>query len=105
MRPKESWASVGAEELALRLRAQTDCGHPDSGATSGLVAYLDDEPVGWCAVVSRAVYARLLLKTTRSLGRQSRGQSRPGHLGRHLLRYPCGLPQPRDQPRARARRR
>ena len=63
MRPKESWASVGAEELALRLRAQTDCGHPDSGATSGLVAYLDDEPVGWCAVESRAVYARLLLKT------------------------------------------
>ena len=40
MRPRESWASVGAEELAFRLRKQTDCGHPESG-TSGLVAYLD----------------------------------------------------------------
>jgi hypothetical protein len=50
MRPRESWASVGADELAFRLRTQTDCGHPESGATSGLVAYLGGEPVGWCAV-------------------------------------------------------
>jgi GNAT superfamily N-acetyltransferase len=63
MRPKESWASVGSEELAFRLRAQTDCGHPESRSTSGLVAYLDDEPVGWCAVEPRIAYARLLLKT------------------------------------------
>ena len=27
MSPGESWASVGAEELAFRLREQTDCGH------------------------------------------------------------------------------
>ena len=53
MRPTESWASVGAEELAFRLRKQTDCGHPGSGTTSGLVAYLDGEPVGWCAVEPR----------------------------------------------------
>jgi hypothetical protein len=39
MRPGESWASVGAEELAFRLRAQADCGHPESAMTSGLVAY------------------------------------------------------------------
>ena len=63
MRPKESWASVGAEELALRFRSQTDCGHPGSGTTSGLVAYLDGEPVGWCAVEPRTAYPRLLLKT------------------------------------------
>ena len=63
MQPGESWASVGAEELALRLRAQTDCGHPESGTTSGLVAYLDGEPVGWCAVEPRTAYPRLLLKT------------------------------------------
>jgi len=62
MQPKESWASVGAEELALRLREQTECGHPDSGTTSGLVAYLDGEPVGWCAVEPRTAYPRLLLK-------------------------------------------
>jgi GNAT superfamily N-acetyltransferase len=63
MQPRESWASVGAEELAFRLRAQTDCGHPKSDSTSGLVAYLDGEPVGWCAVESRPAYPRLLLKT------------------------------------------
>jgi GNAT superfamily N-acetyltransferase len=63
MQPGESWASVGAEELAFRLRAQTDCGHPQSGTTSGLVAYLDGEPVGWCAVEPRTAYPRLLLKT------------------------------------------
>ena len=62
MQPKESWASVGAEELAYRFRAQTNCGHPGSGTTSGLVAYLDGEPVGWCAVEPRSAYARLLLK-------------------------------------------
>ena len=63
MQPGESWASVGREELAFRLRAQTDSGHPGSGATSGLVAYLDGEPAGWCAVEPRTAYPRLLLRT------------------------------------------
>jgi len=63
MQPRESWASVGAEELAIRLRTQTDCGHPEAGTTSRLVAYLDGEPVGWCAVEPRTAYSRLLLKT------------------------------------------
>jgi GNAT superfamily N-acetyltransferase len=63
MRPRESWASFPAEERAFRLRKQTDCGHPESGTTSGLVAYLDGEPVGWCAVEPRNAYPRLLLKT------------------------------------------
>lgn len=60
MLPGESWASVGAEELAFRLRQQTDCGHPESDSTSGLVAYLDGEPVGWCAIAPRNVHPRLL---------------------------------------------
>jgi GNAT superfamily N-acetyltransferase len=60
MLPGESWASVGGEELALRLRTQTDCGHPESATTSGIVAYLDGEPVGWCAVEPRTSYPRLL---------------------------------------------
>jgi GNAT superfamily N-acetyltransferase len=63
MRPRESWASVGADELAFRLRQQSDCGHPDSDTTSGLVAYLDGQPVGWCAVEPRTAYPRLLGKT------------------------------------------
>jgi GNAT superfamily N-acetyltransferase len=63
MQPGESWASVGRDELAFRLRAQTDCGHPESDTTSGLVAYLAGEPVGWCAVEPRTAYPRLLSKT------------------------------------------
>ena len=53
--PGESWASVGAEELCHRFRAQL--------AESGLVAYLDRQPAGWCAVEPRTAYARLLLRT------------------------------------------
>ncbi|GAB3407289.1 GNAT family N-acetyltransferase [Flindersiella endophytica] len=60
MLPKESWASEGPEELAARLRDQTACGSRQAKATSGLVAYLDGEPVGWCAVAPRADHARLL---------------------------------------------
>jgi GNAT superfamily N-acetyltransferase len=63
MQPGESWASVGAEELAFRFRAQTGCGQPESATTSGLVAFLEGEPVGWCAVEPRTAYPRLLLKT------------------------------------------
>ena len=51
--------SVPVEERAERLRAQTGCGHPDSDTTSGLVAYLDGEPVGWCRVEPRSAYVRL----------------------------------------------
>jgi GNAT superfamily N-acetyltransferase len=63
MQPGESWASVGHEELSFRFRAQVDCGHPEAGSTSGLVAYVDGEPAGWCAVEPRTAYPRLLLKT------------------------------------------
>jgi GNAT superfamily N-acetyltransferase len=54
------WRSIPVEERAHRLREQTDCGHPESDTTSGLVAYLDGEPVGWCAVEPRTAYMRLL---------------------------------------------
>ena len=60
LRPRESFRSFPAEERAHRLRQQTDGGHPESGATSGLVAYIDGEPVGWCAVEPRTAYAGLL---------------------------------------------
>jgi GNAT superfamily N-acetyltransferase len=56
MLPGESWASVGAPELARRLREQAACG----GRTTGLVAYLDGGPVGWCAVAPRPDHPRLL---------------------------------------------
>jgi GNAT superfamily N-acetyltransferase len=51
--------SVPVEERARRLREQTDCGHPESETTSGLVAYLEGEPVGWCAVEPRSAFVRL----------------------------------------------
>jgi GNAT superfamily N-acetyltransferase len=54
--PKESWNSVGREELAFRFRRQSDCGHPDAEGTTALVAFLDGEPVGWCAVEPRSAY-------------------------------------------------
>src|SRR5207245_3549510 len=60
MAPGESWANVGAAQHAFRLRTQTQCGQPDSETTSGLVAYLDGEPVGWCAVEPRTAYPRML---------------------------------------------
>lgn len=47
------------EERAARFREQTACGHPGARATSGVVAYLEGEPVGWCAVQPRADYVRL----------------------------------------------
>ena len=53
-----SWADM--DERAGDLREQTDCGHPRSGTTSGLVAYLDGVPVGWCAVEPRTEYPRLV---------------------------------------------
>ena len=60
MLPKESWGSEGPEELAARLREQTACGNPKAPSTTGLIAYLDGEPVGWCAVAPRPDHARLL---------------------------------------------
>ena len=60
LRRRESFRSFPAEERAHRLRQQTDCGHPESGTTSGLVAYLGDEPVGWCAVEPRTAYEGLV---------------------------------------------
>jgi GNAT superfamily N-acetyltransferase len=52
--------SVPVEERAARLREQAGCGDPDAETTSGLVAYLDSEPAGWCAVEPRPAYRRLL---------------------------------------------
>src|SRR4051794_21964730 len=60
LRPREAFAKFPVEERVHRLRVQTDCGHPESDAPSGLVAYLDGEPVGWCAVEPRSAYGGLV---------------------------------------------
>ena len=56
----ESFRSFPVEERAARLREQTDAGHPGSRTTSGLVAYLDGEAVGWCAVEPRPAFDGLV---------------------------------------------
>lgn len=53
------WRSIPVEDLRNRLREQTNCGQPAAQGTSGLVAYLGGEPVGWCAVEPRTAYLRL----------------------------------------------
>jgi len=58
--PGSQWKSVPVEERAERLREETNCGDPEAAATSGLVAYLNGEPAGWCAVEPRTAYPRLL---------------------------------------------
>jgi GNAT superfamily N-acetyltransferase len=60
LQPRESFGSFPAEERAHRLRVQTECGKPKSKTTSGLVAYLEGAPVGWCAVEPRTAYPGLL---------------------------------------------
>ena len=54
--PKEAFKHHAPSVRAERLEAQTHCGQPDAAATTGLIAYLGDEPVGWCAVEPRAHY-------------------------------------------------
>ena len=60
LRPKESFESLPVEERQQRLRDQTDCGRPRSRTTSGLVGYLEEAPVGWCAVEPRPSYEGLV---------------------------------------------
>ncbi|MBA2381850.1 MAG: GNAT family N-acetyltransferase [Chloroflexi bacterium] len=55
----KNWAerkATSVSERMERLQEQTHCGYPSARTTSGLVAYLDDEPVGWCAVEPRIAY-------------------------------------------------
>ena len=60
MPPGESFGAIPVEVRAERLRVQTGCGDPDSGTTSGLVAFRGDQPVGWCAVAPRCSYGGLV---------------------------------------------
>ncbi len=65
LHPGESFRGLGPDELAARQQEQTHCGDPGADGTSGLVAYLGDEPVGWCAVEPRPAYHGLLRPTFR----------------------------------------
>jgi GNAT superfamily N-acetyltransferase len=58
--PKEAFSKFPAEEREARLRVQTNPSDPAAASTTGLVAYLDEEPVGWVAVQPRPAYPGLL---------------------------------------------
>jgi GNAT superfamily N-acetyltransferase len=60
LQPKEAFSKFPVEERARRLREQTHCGEAGAETTSGLVAYVDGEPVGWVAVEPRPAYIGLL---------------------------------------------
>lgn len=58
----EGWIwgeSTTQEQRSERLYEQTHCDEPDAETTSGLVAYLRDEAVGWAAVEPRTAYPNL----------------------------------------------
>jgi GNAT superfamily N-acetyltransferase len=63
----KNWAERKATPVSQRmqrLEEQTHCGYPSSETTSGLVAYLEGEPVGWCAAEPRTAYQRLTRQVT-----------------------------------------
>jgi GNAT superfamily N-acetyltransferase len=51
--------ALDGPERQRRFAEQTGCGDPRASSTSGLLAYLAGEPVGWCAVEPRTSYPRL----------------------------------------------
>jgi GNAT superfamily N-acetyltransferase len=57
---KESLGAIGPAGLRERQIEQAGCGNLNSPTTSGLVGYLDDEPVAWCAVEPRPNYPGML---------------------------------------------
>jgi GNAT superfamily N-acetyltransferase len=58
------------EQRRARLQEQTACGDPHASSTTGLVAYLDGEPAGWCAVEPRTEYLGLRAKKIPWAGRE-----------------------------------
>lgn len=76
--PGESFGAVPVEVRAEHLREQTDCGNPLSDTTSGLVAYLDDTPVGWCATEPRPAYVGLVRAFKVPWAERSEDRSDPG---------------------------
>jgi GNAT superfamily N-acetyltransferase len=55
----QHWTDAPVVVRMERLRSETHCGDPGALRSSGLVAYLDGEPVGWCAVEPRTAYPRI----------------------------------------------
>jgi GNAT superfamily N-acetyltransferase len=57
LRPE--FTAMSRDEQIARLRQQTGCDDPEARDTTGVLAYLGDEPVGWVAVEPRPGLVRL----------------------------------------------
>ena len=61
----ESLGDIGKAGLRDRQLAQAGCGDLGRATTSGLVGFLDNQPVAWCAVEPRPNYVGMLRATYR----------------------------------------
>ncbi|MFF3936172.1 GNAT family N-acetyltransferase [Streptomyces phaeofaciens] len=72
------WNTSTPEERAAGLREQSGCDDPGARSTTGLVGYLDGEPVGWAAVEPRTAYPRLLRTRVPWTGRRGEDKADDG---------------------------
>lgn len=70
------WRALPVAELEARQRAATHCGEPET-TTTGLLAFIDDEPAAWVAVEPRINYVRMQTQRIPWLGR-SEDKADPG---------------------------
>ncbi|OIH92288.1 GNAT family N-acetyltransferase [Curtobacterium sp. MCBA15_001] len=54
-----AFTDMPVDERTGRFRAEVGCDDPGARTTTGVVAYRDDEPVGWVAVEPRPAFVRL----------------------------------------------
>jgi GNAT superfamily N-acetyltransferase len=92
------WRDSTQAERVAALRTQTACDTPDATTTSGLVAYVDDDPAGWVAVEPRTAYPKLRTSRVPWSGREEDKDDdgvwavtcfvvRKGHRGRGLTYF------------------
>ena len=60
LHPRESFAGQPVEVRAERLREQVEGDGVEDPRSCGLVAFLDEHPVGWCGVEPRCSYRGLV---------------------------------------------
>jgi GNAT superfamily N-acetyltransferase len=57
--PAAAWRDDLSAACAHRLREQSACDEPDAPATTGLLAYVEDEPAAWCNIEPRTAFGCL----------------------------------------------
>jgi GNAT superfamily N-acetyltransferase len=72
------WRDTVLEERIAMHRVATACDDPEAEHTSGLVAFLGDEPVGWVAVEPRVAYPKLRTSRVPWTGRSGEAKDDEG---------------------------